>query len=139
MKTFHQFITEGWVDPDSTVESDSSFMDKLSRFLPYVKEELGIKEMPRIQVSDNITPVKEHRSMAWYMPFEGRIWAYRGSRLAADIFRSIAHELVHHQQKERGEVLEGHLGAEHPLEQEANAKAGILLRNWGKKDETIYE
>lgn len=139
MKSYQLFLIESYVDADATVDSDSQFMDKLSRFLPYVKEQLGIKEMPRIQVSDNITPVREQRSMAWYMPSENRVWAYRGPRLAADLFRSIAHELVHHQQKERGEVLEGHLGAEHPLEQEANAKAGILLRNWGKQDQTIYE
>jgi len=139
MKTFNRFLIESWVDPDALTDADAPFMEKLSRFLPYVKKELGIKEMPRIQVSNNLTPVREQRSMAWYVPYENRVWAFKGSRLAADVFRSIAHELVHHQQKERGEVLEGHLGAEHPLEQEANAKAGILLRNWGKQDATIYE
>jgi hypothetical protein len=47
-----------------------------------------------------------------------------------DIYRSLAHELVHYAQKCNGQELNGEDGSE--CENEANAKAGILLRKYTK-------
>jgi hypothetical protein len=49
-----------------------------------------------------------------------------------DIMRTLAHELVHRKQKEFKQDLDGSTGSDD--ENEANAMAGVLLRQWGKKN-----
>jgi len=57
----------------------------------------------------------------------------------ADILRTLAHELVHRKQEEDGRLTptSGETGS--PIEDEANAMAGVLLRNFGKINNGIYE
>jgi hypothetical protein len=57
----------------------------------------------------------------------------------ADILRTLAHELVHRRQDEQGRIdyNSGDTGSE--IENEANSTAGVLLRNFGKVHENIYE
>jgi Zn-dependent peptidase ImmA (M78 family) len=57
----------------------------------------------------------------------------------ADILRTLAHELVHRKQHEDGRINyeSGETGSE--IENEANAQAGILLRNFGKLNKQIYQ
>ena len=63
------------------------------------------------------------------------------NRSLADIIRSIAHELVHHKQNQNGELSgnaeEGADGS--PIENEANAKAGEIVRKFGKIKPEIYD
>jgi hypothetical protein len=61
-------------------------------------------------------------------------------RAVADVARTIAHELVHYQQKERGEFNNG---KEVPdiggfIEDEANAVAGQLVKKFVKAKEARY-
>ena len=57
------------------------------------------------------------------------------NRHPMDIFRSVAHELVHHKQNEDGRLghssEEGSTGSD--IENEANAMAGVVMRHYGKK------
>lgn len=106
-------------------------------FVQWACEKLGIKECPTIEFGDDHQAAIDMRSMAYFHPAEYRIFVLRGKRLKADYLRSLAHELVHAQQLERGEDLDGSTGSPH--EDEANSKAGQLLRDWGKLDATIYE
>jgi Zn-dependent peptidase ImmA (M78 family) len=55
------------------------------------------------------------------------------------VLRSLAHELVHHRQEELGmiEAMSGDTGSE--IENEANALAGVLLRDYGKQNVQIYD
>jgi Zn-dependent peptidase ImmA (M78 family) len=57
----------------------------------------------------------------------------------ADILRTLAHELVHHKQNLDGRINyeSGETGSD--IENEANAKAGVLLRDFGKKNNEIYQ
>ena len=57
----------------------------------------------------------------------------------ADILRTLCHEMVHHKQNEAGRLKSdtGKTGSE--IENEANAQAGILLREYGQHNEVIYE
>ena len=61
-------------------------------------------------------------------------------RAIMDIMRSVAHELVHHCQNQNGQltgdVEEGADGS--PIENEANAKAGEIMRVFGKQNPEIY-
>jgi hypothetical protein len=64
---------------------------------------------------------------------------YVKNRNVADILRTLAHELVHRKQDEEGKIdyNSGETGSE--VENEANAMAGVLLRDFGKTHENIYE
>jgi hypothetical protein len=61
-------------------------------------------------------------------------------RLTADICRTIAHEMVHRKQDElglvRNEVKDGADGS--PIENNAHAVAGILMREYGRINKQIY-
>jgi Zn-dependent peptidase ImmA (M78 family) len=48
-----------------------------------------------------------------------------------DIYRTLAHELVHYKQKEDGKEMNGNDGSE--IENEANATAAVLLRQYSQK------
>ncbi len=63
---------------------------------------------------------------------------YTKDRALQDVMRSVAHELVHHHQNENGE-LEGKVqNVGGPIEDEANAVAGELLKKYGLQHPEIY-
>ena len=64
---------------------------------------------------------------------------YIANRNLADVLRTLGHELTHHRQNELGLLYtqSGETGS--PIEDEANVVAGILMREFGKKNELIYE
>lgn len=107
------------------------------KFIQWACEQLSIKQCPKIEFGDDHNNAVAMRSMAFFHPAEYRIYVLRGKRLKADYYRSLAHELVHAHQFERGEDLDGSTGSPH--ENEANSRAGELLRDYGKMDHTIYE
>jgi hypothetical protein len=57
----------------------------------------------------------------------------------ADIFRTLCHELVHHKQNELGQLHSkaGETGS--GIENQANAFAGMIMRDYGKTNDLIYE
>jgi hypothetical protein len=61
------------------------------------------------------------------------------NRNMADVLRTLAHELVHHKQNELGKLdpNSGKTGSD--IENEANIKAGIIMRDFGRGREEIYE
>jgi Zn-dependent peptidase ImmA (M78 family) len=79
------------------------------------------------------------RSFGYFDPNTKKIWVYVKNRNMADILRTLAHELVHRRQEEQGRLdpTSGQTGS--PIEDEANAMAGVLLRNFGKINNSIYE
>lgn len=105
-------------------------------FIRFCIKELGIETSPNISISDDHGKAQELRAMGCYYPAEQRIWVLRGSRVPADWYRTLAHELVHWRQRERGESLDGADGS--PTENEANSLAGSLLRAWGRETPAIY-
>lgn len=106
-------------------------------FIVWACEQLGIKSCPKIEFGDDHDFAIQNKSMAYFHPGEYRIYVLRGNRTKADWLRSLAHELVHAAQFERGEDLDGSTGSPH--ENEANSLAGQLLRAYGRIDSTIYE
>ena len=71
----------------------------------------------------------------------GRIIVYAHERAVCDLIRSIFHELVHLKQDLEGRISDhqkdGSDGS--PIENEANAKAGEMVRIFGKIHPEIYE
>jgi hypothetical protein len=111
----------------------------VNEFINYVKDKLGLVQIPKIDFSDDIDHVKEQRSFGYFSPDRNIIWVYAGDRNTADIFRTLAHELIHRKQEEDGKINyeSGETGSD--IENEANAKAGVFLRDFGKKYDGIYD
>jgi hypothetical protein len=124
------------IKEDGSQEEDVNLVNE---FIKYVKEDLGLIQIPKIEFSDDTDHVKQQRSFGYFSPSTNVIWVYTGDRNMADIFRTLAHELIHRKQDEDGKINyeSGETGSD--IENEANAKAGVLLRDFGKKYEGIYD
>jgi len=117
----------------------------LDNFISFVKNELNIKNEVDIEFRDDKGENQEIKTTAVYRYSDkdpesdiADIKVHAGDRYLIDIMRSVAHELVHHQQNERGE-LEGKISnVGGPIEDEANAVAGELLKKYGIQHPEIY-
>lgn len=61
------------------------------------------------------------------------------NRAMADCLRTLAHELTHCKQAQRGVVFPNDDEGLQPYENEANVEAGKLVRFWGRENRVIYE
>ena len=112
----------------------------LGEFIKYAIKNLKIQKPPSgLTLSYNTNAARERSSFGTFNPENDKIWLYVGNRNMADILRTLAHELVHRKQHEDGRlnIMSGETGSE--IENEANAQAGILLRNFGKLNKQIYQ
>lgn len=108
-------------------------------FVSFASKDLGIKSLPKVEL---IPQGKESRSFGGFVPGENRIMLVTKNRHPMDIFRTLAHELVHCKQCEDGKIgkdirKEGETGS--PQENEANAMAGVLMRNWGRSNPDMFD
>jgi len=115
--------------------------ETIGEFIKFAKDRLSLNEFPfKIRlVKDNAfaTTVK---SYGGYDPQSDEIFVYVSNRSMPDILRTLAHELVHLKQREVGTIgsyKDGETGSD--VENEANAAAGILLRDFGRRNGHIYE
>lgn len=111
---------------------------KLTDFIKFVKNELGLKSTPKVVVQNGRKELKTTANYD-YTKDEKVIKVNAKNRMLVDVMRSVAHELVHHKQYE-----DGRLGVKPPdiggeIEDEANAKAGQFIKMFAKEDQTIYD
>ena len=118
---------------------DQNKTDTLKHFLKYCKTELNIQSLPHIKLINDKSWVAQNRSYGEYNPNNNEIKVVVLGRNLADICRSLAHELVHHRQMELNMIYDkaGETGSE--IENEANALAGILMRDYGKLNLSVYD
>ena len=112
----------------------------IGEFIKFSIKNLEIQNPPRnLSLSYDTNKAKEMRSFGYFDPNNNKIWVYCANRNIADILRTLAHELVHRKQDEDGRISyeSGKTGSD--IENEANARAGVLLRDFGKQHEEIYQ
>ena len=112
----------------------------IGEFIKFAIKNLEIQNPPRnLSLSYDTNKAKEMRSFGYFDPNNNKIWVYCANRNMADILRTLAHELVHRKQDEDGRISyeSGKTGSD--IENEANARAGVLLRDFGKQHEEIYQ
>jgi len=112
----------------------------LNEFLKFAIKELELKQLPsKLTLSQDVKKARSSRTFGTFNPGDEAVWVYVGNRNMADILRTLAHELVHRKQAEenRLDIASGETGSE--IENEANSKAGVLLRKFGEKNPMIYE
>lgn len=110
-----------------------------TNFIRFVTDSLNIEELPKVFFINDNKWSRQMRSFGQYNPKTNEILVYIKNRNMADILRTLCHEMVHHKQNEEGRLdsESGKTGSE--IENEANAQAGILLREYGQHNEVIYE
>lgn len=118
---------------------DPKKLDTLKHFIRYCKKELNIQSLPRISMINDKSFVENYRSFGEYVPGEMSIKVFYLGRNLADVCRSLAHELVHHRQNELDLIYNeaGETGSD--IENDANAMAGILMREYGKLNTDVYD
>ena len=129
MDTFQQFYEKK--------KSKESFEKLYRSFLNFISNELDLKDLPVIELVDDKNKAKEKKSFGTY---DGStIIVNIAGRHPGDIFRTLAHELVHHKQNGEGRIKNDSGTTGSDIENEANAKAGIILRKFNHAYPAIFE
>jgi hypothetical protein len=135
-------FTVGWWKNklEETLDEPGDKTDNIiADFIDFTAQALNLEKVPKITFSDDESLAKQMHSLGAYQPKTDELLVVKGSRLTADILRTLAHELVHRKQAEMRPLKpeDGKTGSE--VENEANAAAGVLLRQFGKYRPEIFE
>ena len=103
-------------------------MKLAKEFVKFTVKELGLKSLPKSIKFEGDDYSAQHLTFGTYNPSTDEIVVVKGQRHPIDVLRTLAHELVHHKQREDGQELNGEDGSS--TENEANAKAGELMRKF---------
>jgi len=120
-----QFITEGLNKKDTY----SILLD----FIRFAAKDLELESLPKFDFVFDSKGAMERRSFGGYMPGDEHITITVVNRHIMDVCRTLAHELVHYSQDLKSELEDDGAGATgSPQENEANARAAVIMRNFGK-------
>jgi hypothetical protein len=119
--------------------TDAQKILTIEDFVEFAVKRLGINKSPELKFVTNRDWAVERHSFGQYDPSDNTLTIYINNRNMADVLRTLGHELVHHRQNELGKIQNdsGKTGSE--IENEANALAGVLMRDYGRINDTIYE
>ena len=116
--------------------------DLIVEFCNYTSDILNI---PRDMVNIKIVDDRESsgiRTTAYYNPNNHEVGVYGKNRAVVDVCRSIAHELTHMQQMLENRISFPVQDVGGEIEDEANARAGEIIKSFAQSDESrksIYE
>ena len=109
----------------------------VQQFVTYAAVRLNLQQTPVVSL---MPADKNLTSLGKYDVISNQIFVVVEDRLLADILRTIAHEMAHQKQNELGYItnpaVDGATGSR--IENNANIIAGILLRDYGQVDNSIY-
>jgi hypothetical protein len=109
--------------------------------IPHMQKQLGFNHPPTINFADDQGNAQDmFGKTAYYNPSTSEITVYVTNRHPKDIMRSVAHEIVHHAQNQRGEFENSfNLGEEgyaqnnshlRSMEEEAYLSGNMIFRDW---------
>ena len=109
--------------------------------IPHMQKQLGFNHPPTINFADDQGNAQDmFGKTAYYNPSTSEITVYITNRHPKDIMRSVAHEVVHHAQNQRGEFENSfNLGEEgyaqnnshlRSMEEEAYLSGNMMFRDW---------
>jgi hypothetical protein len=119
--------------------AEMSDEDTLRDFVNYCAEQLGLKRMPTVKLRRDPQWSVVNRTFGRYQDDANTLEVAFGQRHIMDVLRTVAHELTHKRQHERNTVPDdaGETGS--PYENEANARAGILMRDYGQQHPELFD
>jgi pyrimidine deaminase RibD-like protein len=130
-RSIREDITES-VDPDHLKKI-------LHRFYKSCVSKLKLKNPPRLRLETTPDWSRENGSFGQYEPESNTLILATYGRHVLDILRTMAHEMTHRQQDER-EPLPADAGATgSPYEDQANAMAGRIMRQWAEEQPEMFD
>ena len=112
----------------------------LHEFVRFAAEDLELDSLPKFDFRFDTKRSVEHKSFGGYQPGGEHITITVTNRHINVVCRTLAHELVHYSQDLKKELEDDDAGATgSPQENEANARAAVIMRNWGKKHPDYFE
>jgi hypothetical protein len=147
LKTIEKYKKEGNKNQSMANASDlmkenisESKQQSIQHFVEFATKRLKLKENPKISLVGGREFAEVKTSLGGFDPMTKEIYVATEGRLTADILRTLAHEMVHRKQDELGLVKnpmkDGADGS--PIENQAHAVAGILMREYGRINKQIY-
>jgi hypothetical protein len=120
-----ELLTEG-LDKRSTYQI-------LLGFIEFAARDLELTSLPKFDFAFDSDRSVHNKSFGGYMPGGEHITITVKNRHIMDVCRTLAHELVHYSQDLKNELEDDDAGATgSPQENEANARAAVIMRNFGK-------
>jgi len=126
------------VDETLNKNNFEKFKEEFKTFLSFIKSQLSLESLPKIKILYKVQDTTQ--------PTFGRFNSETQTlevgilnRQFMDIFRTTAHEIVHYKQnlESKGQHISGNTGSDD--ENEANAVAGIIMREYGKLRPDLYQ
>ncbi len=113
--------------------------DILKDFIDFCSAELKLKQVPTVKLRKDPQWSVINKTFGRYVDDRNLLEVSWGQRHIMDVLRTVAHELTHRRQHERESVPDraGETGS--PWENEANARAGILMRDYARLHPDYFE
>lgn len=109
-----------------------TLIDALRDFLPVALKELDLDHVPKIKLKKELKDT--------HVPTFGRftndeqvVYCVINNRHPNDILRTLAHEMAHYAQGRRDELDADSWHTGSPIENQANAQAGVIMREFNKQ------
>jgi len=122
------------------LNEDDEIETKVRDFIQHVTTELGIDPMPEIHLHTDPEWSVHNHSFGRYDPDSHTLNVSMPNRHILDVLRTVAHELVHcSQNQQHGHLPDdaGETGSR--WENDANARAGIIMRDWANAHPEDFE
>ena len=111
---------------------EPTLIDALRDFLPMAIKHLELKKLPKIKLLDEVET--EHMpSFGKFSNDDRTIHLGIKNRHPNDILRTLAHEMVHYAQGQRDELDADSGATGSPEEDQANAEAGVIMREFNQQ------
>jgi hypothetical protein len=132
-------ITDKYPNNLRTEMPHDSTIDQFRKFIQFCTKKLGLSKLPRIEWYANGDAGSDHHSFGSFHNGDQTIRIGITNRHPLDIMRTLAHELTHYKQWQEGKITDrsGETGS--PIENEANATAGIIMRDWGQQHPHMFK
>ena len=132
-------VRYGFRTMESKEDSDSD-EQIVNQFIQHTAKQLGIDPLPKIVLHSDPAWSENNHSFGRYDHDTHTLNVSMPNRHIMDVLRTTAHELVHCEQHQR----QGHMPADagetgSPYENDANARAGIIMRDWAKAHPDYFE
>ena len=111
----------------------------LHRFYKSCVSKLKLENPPRLRLETTPDWSRENGSFGQYDPETNTLILATANRHVLDILRTMAHEMTHRQQDERAPLPAdaGETGS--PYEDQANAMAGRIMRQWAEEQPEMFD
>ncbi len=107
-------------------------------FIKCACHELDLQSIPKIKIIGSHVHNEHSNSFASYVPGKQEINLMVKNRHILDVLRSLAHEMVHFKQDITGNLPPGAGKTGSDQENEANAVAGKIMREYSKNNPNLF-